>query len=519
MKNLLEIAGILTRRKVAKIEILDGTVLEGQRSKFGEFYAALLEGRFRTDQDAAEHLYGCLPTDDRYRKLKSRFRKRLLNTLFFIDANRPGTGHIESAYHSCQKDWALLQILQANGADNTVSQLARQVLQTALRFGFTDLVLGAARILRRSAADAGQEVPFQEYDALVRHHSGVLQAEISAEENYLGVLRLYQDASAGIAGRYDALSAHCQTLVRLSESFDTPSVHYLMYQAWLLRYEMEKDFEAMLQLANRALAYTTAHPDSFSADKQRPFGLKQMLACLHLGDFQSAAQYAGPVLDLLPPGGEWWFRYLEWYLLLAIRTHQHVHGMTILEQVNTHPAFRRLEAVEKTKWQTFERYLFYFLLEGEFPDALKAKVLKSFRLSRFLSEPIVHPRALRLLTMHQVIAQVLFLLDKGMMAEAAEPVDRLKTLAARQLDRDRHGRMGGFVRLLVQLRKADFKPDSLPADSLSYIAAPDTNAAYNGTALDSLEIVPFEQLWSHLLGKLDHAGAADTMEGRFPGAV
>ncbi len=504
MKNLLEIAGILTRKKVGSIEILDASAPEDKRSKFGEFYTALLEGRVHSDKEAAELLYGSLPTDDRYRQLKSRFRKRLLNTLFFIDVTQPGIGRFDSAYHTCQKEWALLQILRANGAEQAAYQLARQVLQTALRHGFTDLVVGAARVLRQFAASAGQEAAFREYDAVLRQHGTRLQAEMAAEEACQRVRMMHRSSDQTTdSGQAAAMDPHCQALDRLSDTFDVPAIHLHRFEAWVIRHEMEGDFDAMLRACNDALRLAHAHPDFLTAERQHPFLLKRMLAALHLGDFQSAGRFAESDLDRLVPGSEAWFRYLEWYLLLALRTGQFVDGLAILDQAAAHPAFRKLDAVEKTKWQTFEIYLRYFLLEGDFPDTLKARVLKSFRLSRFLEEPIVLPRAMRLLLVHQVIAQVLFLMDRGMLAEAAVQVERLRSMAVRKLDRDRHAALVEFIRLLVILGKAGFSPAFLPPSARQWDAAPVKGASYyNGSSLDSLEIVPYDRLWRHVLDKL-----------------
>ena len=48
---------------------------------------------------------------DKYRQLKSRFKKRLLNTLYFLDINQPANPNYERAYYNCHKDWTLVKIL------------------------------------------------------------------------------------------------------------------------------------------------------------------------------------------------------------------------------------------------------------------------------------------------------------------------------------------------------------------------------------------------------------------------
>ncbi|HMW75311.1 MAG TPA: hypothetical protein PKD40_06625, partial [Saprospiraceae bacterium] len=101
MKHLLEISNIVSWKKVKKIEIFDEASLKNKSSKLNEFFEALMDGKFKTDRDAAALLYQSSPTDDKYRQLKSRFRKRLLNTLFFIDINLPSASNYTRAYFSC----------------------------------------------------------------------------------------------------------------------------------------------------------------------------------------------------------------------------------------------------------------------------------------------------------------------------------------------------------------------------------------------------------------------------------
>ena len=182
MKNLIEISKIVTKKKVKKIEIFDEHNLRHKNSKFNEFYEALMLGQLKNDRDAALLLYDCAPTDDKYRQLKSRFRKRLLNTLFFLDINLPSTSNYDRAYYSCNKDWTLVKILLSNDAEYTAASLARQILTTALRFKFADVIVNCSRILRMAVVSENDEKMFELYDQYSKQYQDVLNAEIRSEE-------------------------------------------------------------------------------------------------------------------------------------------------------------------------------------------------------------------------------------------------------------------------------------------------------------------------------------------------
>jgi len=191
MKNLIEIAKIVTKKKVRKIEIFDDHSLKHKNSKFNEFYEALMVGKFKNDRDAATFLYACSPTDDKYRQLKSRFRKRLLNTLFFLDVNIPSAASYDRAYYSCNKDWTLVKILLSNKADFTAATLARQILTIGLKYKFADVIVNCSRILRKYAAETESEKEFDEYDQNIKQYSDIVDAEIRSEELFQRVINAF----------------------------------------------------------------------------------------------------------------------------------------------------------------------------------------------------------------------------------------------------------------------------------------------------------------------------------------
>ena len=275
MKNLIEISRIVTKKKVRKIEIFDDHTLKHKNSKFNEFYEALLANKFKNDRDAASFLYGTSPTDDKYRQLKSRFRKRLLNTLFFLDVNLPSTSSYDRAYFSCNKDWTLVKILLSNDATFTASALARQILTTALKFKFADVIVNCSRILRGFAAEEEHEKDFEEYDQHIKQYANVLDAEIRSEELFQRVIMNYYKPPSKNVNLAEKIDTYCDALVGLSEIYDSPIVIYNMYLVWAFRYEMLHDYTAMLEVCTRAEKYIEDNPVFYQDDKLATFQLKK----------------------------------------------------------------------------------------------------------------------------------------------------------------------------------------------------------------------------------------------------
>lgn len=91
MEQLKELVNIVNKRKLSQVEILDKSLISRKDTLFSKLYNGIADGIVQTDDDAIDYLYNQTEQAQKervnYRKLKSRFKTRLLNTLYFIDIN------------------------------------------------------------------------------------------------------------------------------------------------------------------------------------------------------------------------------------------------------------------------------------------------------------------------------------------------------------------------------------------------------------------------------------------------
>ena len=499
MKNLIEISKIVTKRKVKKIEIFDEYYLKHKNSKFNEFYAALAANKFKNDRDAATYLYQSTPTDPKYRQLKSRFKKRLLNTLFFLDVNVPSAATYKQAYYSCNKEWTLVKILQSNGAYMTAVAQARQILTTALKFRFADVIVNCTRILRAFAAESGDDKNFQLYDEYLQEYSKTLAAEIRSEELFQKVALHYYKPPFDL----ELIEEYCDTVVGLSETHEqSPVINYNMFLIWILRYEMVHDYETMLEICDQADRYIEKNPQFHQEEKLIIFRTKRMLAYLHLQDYQNGKINAEQCLKDYPKGSNTWFSFMEYYLLLAIHTNQFIHAMAIYKQATGNAKFRKLDSITREKWSLYEAFLFYVMNYVQSENNILQKQKKNrFSSQKYIDKTPNYSKDLRILNVLILILQVLFLIEKRNYTAASERIERLKNLANRQLKKTEYFRPIQFIRLLQVVKKANYLKEEL-RNTEKYLGNLHSQAfAYRG-ALYQLEVIPYEKLWEMLLSRL-----------------
>lgn len=501
MKNLIEIARIVTKRKVKKIEIFDEHALKYKNSKFNEFYEALTANKYKNDRDAASHLYNCAPTDDKYRQLKSRFRKRLLNTLFFLDINLPSTSNYDRAYYSCNKDWTLVKILLSNNAELTAATLGRQILTVALKYKFADVIVNCARILRAYAVVEDDEKIYEEYDQYAKQYQDILDAEIRSEELFQRVIINYHKPTERTT-LLEKIDVYCEALVGLASMYDSPIVIYNKHLVWTYRYEMLQDYEGMLKSCVEAEQYIEENPLYYQANKVATFHIKKMAAHLHLRDYKNGKETAEKAALSLNIGTETWFELMEYYLLCSLHTENYLNALSILRKAKSHARFPHLSGALREKWNISELYLHYIIESQAAKNPMYlAQRSKSFKLSKFLSESVLLAKEYRILTIQVMIVQILFLIQKKDYTDATERIEKLKLYANRQLKRDEHLRMINFIRLIQQFPKSDYNIAEFGNIQKYLKRFKDNPMKYRGL-IHEIEFIPYEHLFKMMVDAL-----------------
>ncbi|MEZ5054538.1 MAG: hypothetical protein R2807_07215, partial [Chitinophagales bacterium] len=172
MEQLKELVSIVNKRKLSQVEILDKSLISRKDTLFSKLYNGIADGIVQTDDDAIDYLYNQTEQAQKervnYRKLKSRFKTRLLNTLYFIDINNQSEADASKrAYFECVNRLYLSNILLRYTDNRNASiQLIMEVYTTAKKYNFFDLLKEYAYKLLVHYGMTGNEKKYnEEYQA------------------------------------------------------------------------------------------------------------------------------------------------------------------------------------------------------------------------------------------------------------------------------------------------------------------------------------------------------------------
>jgi len=504
MKNLIEISKVVTKKRISKIEIFDKSLLNRKESKFNEFYEGLVNDKFTTDEEAASVLYSTSPLDDKYRQLKSRFTKRLLNTLFFLDSNDASFSDYHRANYSCNKNWAQIRILLNSGARNAAIKIATKTLAVAVIYRFSDIILNCSRILMNHASLNGEEKEYEEFAALTKKALRDIDFEIQAEEMYQR-LSINFALSAATSHELSHISdKYLETVTKLCQQSDSYQLHYMMYQISIISAQIKGQYKQAITLCEAAEKYLRDNQNFNQNIKLANLALVKISAYLQLRDYENGRRNAEKCLDLVTEGSNNWFIFLEYYFLLAMHTENYINAAGIFIKVINHPRFMYTSEERKEKWRIFESYINYiFETENLDRDLLSGDPTKrKFRLLKFLNEVPNFTKDKKGFNVSILVVQVIYMLEKGEYTGIINRSEALNVYCSRYLRKDDAYRSSCFLKMLLTMVKEDFGYERTKQMAYKYLRKMQEGDPNGNNMVNEWEIIPYEILWEKVLNRL-----------------
>lgn len=511
MKFLREIAGVVTRynrRSPAQMLGIDGR--RGQNRSV-RFFTALLEGRYKTDVEAARDIYGGEPSDYRYRKLKSRVKDQLFNVLFFLNIKQPQNSAVAEALYNCIKHAAIARILITFGARNSGITLAHKTLLRAQQGHLFDIVLQCAKLLRSHYSLMGMEKQFDEYDRMIGAMLKIQTAETESDRLREHLMVKYARSTSKKSEFADIAERYVVRVEQLKVEYPTHTVMANYFKIKSLYYQITRNFHAAITVCEEAEQYYEQYQRFATRQRLAEFVLIKMVAFLHLRDYKNGAVNAVRCLDLYPRGSSNWFIFMEYYFLLCLHSRNFLQAVKVFQDVINHPRLLNGPEFRLEKWRVSEGYLHYVFESGwETAESEEVEVFcKRFNVSKFLNEVPTFSKDKRGMNVSILILQVLFLLQRDKLDEIASRTDALRVYSSRYLRKDENYRSELFIRMLLTMESKSFDYAKTLAATQGYYSRLLATAKGKHGSLDGTEVIPFELLWERILLKLKNSSYDD----------
>jgi hypothetical protein len=487
--KLYQIADLLRRRIDNKDVLFNENSVSHADGKLQEFFEGYITGEFKTDEEAANTLFGKGADYPYYFEIKSKMRDQLLKNLFHLNYN---TGKFE--YYSIRKLECELAVQQAkillgNGLKENTIWLLKRTLRVAESFYFTSVIRDCCRMLKNQMVYSGNVKKYEEYQKRWMELEEVEQAEFEAED-LLNQMRVHgQKSVKGILNTMDLAEKAYKRVSELRYKYDTPfliKTHIFLSNSYLMR---TTQWEKTIELADEIEENSKKYPDKYAAIKVKAVHVSKLYALLMLNRIKEGLEYIESVLDTYRGDEVSYFIILEDYYLLCMRDFNYEKALEIVEIATSSKYFENVPAISQERWDIYREYAMFFAGEisqndisliNYFPEYSKDKVGFNLQI---------------------LILQVLILIRDGRVEQLHGHIENLRYYEIRQISKSDSRRAQYFLRLISLLSRFELDYEKCKNNESRYFNLlkkfPEKDQPYT-----EIEIVPYEILWKTIMALL-----------------
>jgi hypothetical protein len=494
MLALRELALIIKNNRLLAPDLSD--LSESEDNRFNSFFWSVLDGDFKTDDEASQAFYGKGKKNPAYQKLKKEFKKKLLNHLFFLNFETNKYSDRQKAYFSCHKDWAAAKILLGKNAWKAAIDLCFKILKKARKFEFTDLAVEVSKTLRLYyATREGNLKKYEHYHSEHQKFKKIQEVEDFAEYLYTDlVVRYVKSKSKGDESQQKAIFYHKKLKEKLNdcESYWCQLCGYLIE---LASYSKTKDYKQNLEVCDRAINFFEAKKYQANVALQI-FYYQKIVIKTQQKDYKTGKLTAEKGLTLVEQGSSNWFLYQEWFFLLSMYTRNYAMAFKVYFDVIKHKRYKFLPAPNKEFWNIYEAYLYFLFLIGKLNGEREKANFQKFRFAKFLNNTPIFSNDKRGMNIPILIAQTLILIARDDFVIASDKITSLQKYTSRYLTQNDAFRSNCFIKMLVQIPISNFHSVAVDRKAQKYVDKLKSVPLEVAEQVREVEIIPYEDLWN-----------------------
>ena len=492
MDELNKITRLLRERVRDTYSAIDLDVMEDSPNKEQELLNGIIRGEFKSDDDAALELYGTTGEDQRFRMLKSRLRRRLLNLLYFVDY-RDSKTKISTQYEQESSNYIhRAKILLREGLDDIAEKLVNKGLSISKETELTEITLEGLRILRGLLSFHCQPAKFFRVINEIETYSALHIKEEKAFNLYFKhrmLVRKSVNSRKKNLGDAMKVAQHLEKLWIETGSFNIFEKYYFLN---VICHESTGDFSSILDLTEKTESMVKKGKINPLRFDERYNVFMRTYAFLRTHRYDEGIKYADHALTYFERSSSNWFAHMENYYLLAIRCRDYDLAADIVDQVFRNPNMDKLATKPTQRWKLLRAYLYHIHPTKHLNDIVN--------FDQFYLSLNVLSQDKQGFNVALMILEFLHYLRKGEKEKLLDKVERLEKYIYRHLnDGDVTQRDKLFFKLLLIMIDSDFdaeianKKGGKLLKKLRQLSEP-------GDAYADLEVVPYEDLWEHVIG-------------------
>lgn len=402
----------------------------------------------------------------------------------------------------------LMNVLVSKGYMESPLLIARSLTREGKKIAYADAVCeGYYYMVYYHSLRAGIELTkrfTKEYETWNTIRNSVRKALLYHDE----VNSWYADRWSLDKKRLKRMDIIINELIIARKEHNNPQIHEIYFRISLTKYEVLQNYSDIIKVAKQAEQYYIQHPQFVRSQMLGGIFISAMSAYMWQEEFDNAQLYVKKIHSTVRKGTPVWFKFQEFYLMLALRSSDFVLAVEIFRETISHPLFMQTNELQLERWRLLEFYV-RFISDVRFDETIfpKEDIKKSKSKFRYLNA-FVHTNLPNLMQDQDgfrvsiVFAHILYLVSRAD-AEGIEVRDEaLRMYRKNKLNKINY-RLSIFSQMLHQLIVCNYDYEQVRDKTKSlYQQLSNIPKRYQGGVAESLEIIPLEKLWELILKQL-----------------
>lgn len=489
MEHLKELISIVNKRKLSQIEVFDKSLISRKGTLFSKLYDGIANGNINSDVDAIHFLYDSNDDVVNYRKLKSRFKTRLLNTLHFIDINNSfDTDTIKKDYFDCLNKLYLSNILVRYVENRSASiHLILENYNTAKKNNFYDILKEYSYRLLVHYGINGEEKKYQQEYKAYQHYSREYELEQKTQVIYTKVLMFINNPKRSRLDNINELENCIAEIKSLTEVSNSLIIYFLYIRTQLFYFELYGNNNKIVELCDTYL--NTYKNYLVSIFVQNYINTIQIYKLKSLIDMRKDIESLQLINSILPNSkGVSFLSVQEFKIKILLNKKETKPAKEILKSIYSNPIYKNASAAQRERWYIYNAYVEFmdnFLTDGNY----------KFSLSKLINDIPQTAQDKSRFNLAARIVTILFYIGRNDLDNAMQQIEALKIYQNRHLKDESNIRSNLFIRLLLIMEKKSFNYKAL--NHLNEYEA--LKSKYNDQIMHESEIIYYDLVWEMLL--------------------
>lgn len=466
-----------------------------------QLFELVRQRKIESDDDALQILYGDPKGANAYKKLKQRLRERLTSHIVRYGVTLKNLDEYAKLYRKCMSQVLAVKTLMLSLARGAAAEIGENLLKTTLTYEYTDLTLLLTReLLYYYGAIHFNAVKKKKYQKLMAQMQELYDRELEATKYFCDLNSTFSTTHASLKGK--TLNNAIIYSEKIRPYLDDSNISYTLmltvYQILTMRYELAKDHENLLKVCDQATErFRNRRISRKFAFYQ--FDIYKIICYIQFGKTTEAEQIAESYFKQMTPGLINWF-VLKMYIMVGkLHSKDYQGAFNIVNEIREDIGRSKIPTALLQTWLVYEAQVEFLVSIGKIQTNQPSK----FRLYKFLNEIPIYTKDKRGLNISILIVHTLMLLQQKKYTQIIDRVDALNQYCHRHLRRDDSFRPNCFIKMLLQIPKADFNRKRAERYAESYVRKLTSMPIMISDQTIEVEIIPYEDLWGMALQLLD----------------